>query len=92
MIRTMGEGTNDYELFFEKFKTISHYGGFSVMPAPFNVETCARIVRLPYGNLALNDCAHDYARGLMIHDNEIWVVAVCRGCEHVAPPVFAELR
>jgi len=94
MIREFNPGTNDFDVFFEEFETVIEAGMDAVVHGPDGDTWLPRIryidpptvVRLPYGALALADCEHVYVRGLIWHENEVWSCAVCRRCEHVAPP------
>ena len=84
MIRHWSERSTDIELFFEPFATVSNYGIAYIEPP--TMPGRQRRVVIPMDNEPEEQCRHDYARGMLDdHQGVLWLVLVCRRCQHVAP-------
>ena len=91
MIRDWNNETNCLDIFFEEFETVVHQGVTSATPERgIRYVEPPTFIRLPYGSLHLAECAHEYLRALIDFDGKLWTCAVCRHCEHIAPPDWAQ--
>lgn len=96
MIREFNPGTNEFDVFFEQFETITEAGidlarwkpdgelefsGYRFLAPP-------TFIRLPYGALDIGSLCveHDFARALVEFDGSLWRARVCRVCEYTVAP------